>query len=297
MSPLKSEIVVRSLAHSTLELEVVRGTCFNLTTPHINASSLVTFIHGDFAEFVTTSVLIVKAIVVVILIAIFVEPFVIDLIFSLLLRLSRCLSIHEVLPLENSLVFATCGDAILLSLGVLGETDIGDMLGMTRVLLVGSFVDGAWILKQLDHSEVIASCQDLTIWGALTGIDVGAVSAGREDSLDWPAKRARPGGPWLILVHGCARRDLFARAHVVEKNLVTRAVRHQGRGVLSEVKVRHCAVMASDLLQWGVVASNVVCNDHAVVSSHCTNTVIRRVLDALDRLSFTVASLAQDSKV
>ena len=201
MSPLKSEIVVRSLAHGTLELEVVRGTCVNLTTPHINASSLVTFIHGDFAEFVTAGVLIVKAIAVVFLISIFVESFVVDLIFSLLLRLSCCLSIHEVLPLENSLVFTTSGDDILLSLSVFGELDIGDMLGMSGVFLVGSFINGAWVLKQLNHSEVIASCQDLAIWGSLTGIDVGAVSARRENSLDWPAKSARPRGPWLILVH------------------------------------------------------------------------------------------------
>ena len=58
--------------------------------------------------------------------------------------------------------------------------------------------------------------------------------------------------------------------------------------------MRYSAVMAAHLLEWRIVTRDVVRNDETVVATHGDETIIRRVLDALDSLALTISTLPQN---
>ena len=92
--------------------------------------------------------------------------------------------------------------------------------------------------------------------------------------MDGPAKSAAPGRPGLILVVGGATGHLLSSAHIVEQDLVARAVRHESGAVHREVKVSYSAMMALDALHWLVVLSDVIGDNLAIMSADSADTAI-----------------------
>ena len=76
MSPLEGECIVRGFSHISCEFEIVWYACFNLSTPHVHAASLVTLIHLDFAK-----ILIITACVSIFVLgaSVFIEDFLVVL--------------------------------------------------------------------------------------------------------------------------------------------------------------------------------------------------------------------------
>ena len=135
MSPLQSQVVVRGLAHDSLELEVVRCAGLDLAPPYVDAATLVTLVHRGFSELVTTSGASEATIIAIIVREGFTVFFSVEfdsliVILGYLLRLGSSLGIHEVFPLEDGLVFSTCRNEELLSLLVSRKGDICDVLGV-----------------------------------------------------------------------------------------------------------------------------------------------------------------------
>lgn len=158
VGPLERQVVGWCLSHGSLKDMVVRFARIDLAAPHIHATSLVSFVHHDLAEFVvsaSSSKTIVIVVIVVLLASVLVEVFLI-FVFGDQLRLLGSFCVHEILPLEDCLVLATCRDEVLLTYSVPGELNAGDVLRVASVLLVGSLVDWAGVLEELDHAEVIS---------------------------------------------------------------------------------------------------------------------------------------------
>ena len=102
VGPLERQVAIRSLSHSSQHLKIVRYTVINLTAPHIHATSLITFVHSNFSEFIAFTK-------VIIIFAFCCSPtFIETCIFIILVgyggRLGSPLFIHEILPLEDCFV-------------------------------------------------------------------------------------------------------------------------------------------------------------------------------------------------
>ena len=110
--------------------------------------------------------------------------------------------------------------------------------------------------------------------------------------MNSPSEWASPSGPWLILELRGASCDLFSSLGVVEKDLVTCAVRHDRRAVQSKVNVSDRAVVTLDSLHWLEVLLHIVENDLAIVGSDRTNRVVRREFDDLNGFSLGTPVLA-----
>lgn len=151
--PLESQVAIRGLTHDPLELEIVWHTSIDLTTPDIDASALITFVHLNLTEFFAADL--IKAFVFGSCLTIFIKACFIFIV-SDGCGLGSSLIIHEVLPLEDCFVLATSGDQVLLAAVVSAEAHIGDMLRMACVLLVRCLIDGTRVLEEFDHAEVIA---------------------------------------------------------------------------------------------------------------------------------------------
>ena len=183
VGPLEGQVVVWGFAHDRLDpLVGVRRAILDIPSPHVNATSLIAFLKLDLTEFIITCcrsskvILSIKVVFAVILKSFFVA-FSIRLCCIDLGGLLSCLLVHEILPLEDGLVFAASRNQPLLAVRIPREADVCDVLRMARVLLICGFFDGARVLEQLHHSEVVTCCKHCTVGTALTRVDVGAVGA------------------------------------------------------------------------------------------------------------------------
>jgi hypothetical protein len=100
------------------------------------------------------------------------------------------------LPLENSFIISAGGNEIRI---VIGESYIRYMRRMslefvvTLIFEIGEF-------EELDKSEIISCCYDLTLLIPIGGIDVSSIRTRWENSLDWPTQNCSPRCPFFISI-------------------------------------------------------------------------------------------------
>ena len=76
------------------------------------------------------------------------------------------------------------------------------MLGVTSETL-GLALD-AWVVEEVDETEVITGGEELFVIGATDGVDVGTIGALGVDTLGLPEELAGDGGPLGVLQVGSA---------------------------------------------------------------------------------------------
>jgi hypothetical protein len=147
---------------------------------------------------------------------------------------------------------------------MLGKRHICNMRRMTYRMTSSCIRLWRWELVEI-HSSIVVGCrQQMLVWVSGTGVHICTCRIRWKDTLNWPAKGARPSSPLKISqrFYGDSRvligvsyiglrvnkfaRNCFAGRCLKEKQLSTTIVSHQYFAIFREVHGRDCTIVLFD---------------------------------------------------
>lgn len=199
-------------------------------------------------------------------------------------------TIKSVFPLQNGLILSTCCHNVLLSLTVLWELNICNLAAVTIIFCMVR--TKSWVPEKLYKPEIICRCQNISIWSTINGVYIFARSTTRVNSTNLPSFSASPAMPNLILPFVCTCFIILKCSHV--EPIIVRLEHHW---INWEVHVPNCLGTSLQFLFRLELIQNVVSHNCLVLTSDCTNFIIRWKLNACYWSSISVLSFSYREKI